>query len=163
MKIELTKIKYAAFASEETSCFEAVVIIDGKPAGRVSNDGHGGADRYEPWSLQETINAYAKTLPPLPSPFSDDSTPLDMNADLLIGELLDAHLAIKDLKRALKAKVLFEKEDGRLYETKRLPKGTDIAALAKTYATKQGVKAVLNLLPEQEALAVYKRAGSVRP
>lgn len=44
MKIELKNIKYSAFASEETHCYEAALYVDGKPLAIVRNDGHGGAD-----------------------------------------------------------------------------------------------------------------------
>ena len=47
-KIELKNIKYAAFASEETHCYEATLYVNGKRFAHVSNDGHGGCDRQEP-------------------------------------------------------------------------------------------------------------------
>lgn len=47
-RIELKNVRYAAFASEETSCFQATVYVDGKPFCLASNDGHGGPDFYEP-------------------------------------------------------------------------------------------------------------------
>jgi hypothetical protein len=46
-KIELKNLKYAAFASEETSCFEATVYVDGKRFCIASNEGRGGCDSYE--------------------------------------------------------------------------------------------------------------------
>jgi hypothetical protein len=44
MKVELKNVKYSAFASQETHCFEATVYIDGKRVGTVSNEGYGGPD-----------------------------------------------------------------------------------------------------------------------
>ena len=52
MKLGLVKVKHAAFASQETHCFEAVLTIDSVPAFHVSNDGHGGADFYRPLPKQ---------------------------------------------------------------------------------------------------------------
>lgn len=46
MKITIKNIKYSAFASEETHCFQATVYVDGKRAFGVKNDGHGGPDDY---------------------------------------------------------------------------------------------------------------------
>lgn len=43
----LKNLKYAAFASEETHCFEATVYVDGKRFCIASNEGHGGPDRYD--------------------------------------------------------------------------------------------------------------------
>ena len=48
MKITLKNIKYAAFASQETSCFEATIYLDGKRLCIVSNEGRGGCDDYQP-------------------------------------------------------------------------------------------------------------------
>ena len=46
MKIELKAIQYSAFASEETSCYQANLYVDGKKIGTVSNAGHGGCDDF---------------------------------------------------------------------------------------------------------------------
>lgn len=43
MEITLKNIKVAKFMSEETTCFQAVVYVDGKKAGMAQNDGHGGS------------------------------------------------------------------------------------------------------------------------
>lgn len=47
-RIQLKNVKYAAFASEETHCYEASVYFDGKKVGTVKNDGHGGCDYQYP-------------------------------------------------------------------------------------------------------------------
>jgi len=46
MKIILKNIKYSAFASQETHCYEATIYIDGKKFCGVNNTGHGGGDDY---------------------------------------------------------------------------------------------------------------------
>ena len=46
-KIILKNLKYAAFASEETSCFSATVYCDGKRLCTARNDGRGGCDSYD--------------------------------------------------------------------------------------------------------------------
>jgi hypothetical protein len=58
MKVTLSKIKYAAFASQETNCFEAVVLLDGVPSIHVRNDGHGGCN-YE----RDIVPGSSKRLP----------------------------------------------------------------------------------------------------
>lgn len=152
MKIELRNVKYAAFASEETACFSATVIIDGKPAGTVSNQGHGGADMHHPLSLEERLNAYAKTLPS----YVAFGQTFDQNAETVISDLLDEHLLKRDYKRAVASRVLFICNDGRLYESsKRIPK-MQLAALIEKTKARSDVKHVLNMLPEDEGFALFK-------
>lgn len=52
MNIELKNIKYSAFASHETHCFQATLYVDGKRTATVSNDGNGGCDLVEPISVK---------------------------------------------------------------------------------------------------------------
>lgn len=47
MKYKLKGIKYAAFASEETACYQAGIYRDGRKVGEVSNDGHGAPDMFQ--------------------------------------------------------------------------------------------------------------------
>lgn len=103
MKIELKNVKHSEFASHETDCFEASVYLDGKRAGMVSNDGHGGCNDYHPWQMKEQIDAYAATLPP--TVFEDIQ--LQPNADILIGDLLNAYLRLKEHKRICRNRTVF--------------------------------------------------------
>lgn len=48
MNFQLKNIKYSAFASEETHCYEATLYLNGKRFCIVSNSGHGGCDDYHP-------------------------------------------------------------------------------------------------------------------
>lgn len=45
--ITITKFKYYPELTEETYCFTAVVLLDGKRIGQAKNDGHGGETRLE--------------------------------------------------------------------------------------------------------------------
>lgn len=163
MKIELRNIKRAAFASEETDCFTATVYIDGVRAGEVSNDGHGGCNRYHPRSLEERLTAHAKTLPMVVSDTLKDGNgqpfTYQPDADAVIGDLLSAHMAEKDLKRALKSRLLWT-EGAKLWQSKKVPETTlktwldDPRTLVKERAA--GEK-VLNLLPFDQALAIYRQ------
>lgn len=151
MKIELTHVKHAAFASEETQCFSAIIYLDGVVAGEVSNDGHGGPNRYHPREVQDRLDAYGKTLPPMVA----HGYTLPMDADLLIGEVLDKFLALRDLKRILKKRLLTLR-GGKIYQTKVYPAPVLAKHLADPdLATKLKAEKVLNLLPEAEALELY--------
>jgi len=46
--IELKNLKVAEFASEETTCYEATVYVDGKRFCIASNQGHGGESSHDP-------------------------------------------------------------------------------------------------------------------
>lgn len=152
MKIELRNVKYAAFASEETACFSATVVIDGKPAGTVSNQGHGGADMYHPVSLEERLNAYAKTLPP----FVAYGETFDHDADTVIGDLLDEHLLKRDYKRVIGSRLLYVGNDDKLYESKRRVPKAQLAELIEKAKARSDVKRVLNALSEDEGFALFK-------
>lgn len=157
MNIELKSVKYAAFASEETACFRAVVFIDGVKAGEVSNDGHGGCDMFSPWSLADRLNEYAKTLPAEPLGFKDDGGKPYMHqpdAESLIGRALDAWLMARDFDRAIKRRVLFTKADGKVYQTPTMPPERVRDLLANPQRLKGAVQ-VLNSLPRDQALAAY--------
>lgn len=165
MKIELKNIKYADFASHETSCYEATIYIDGKKVGTVENDGHGGTDMVHPWSVAQQIDAYAATLPKIVCSFEDPDTgkPAEMsqNHETIFGEILSDWLSAKDLKRAMAKRILFVKEDGRLYETKtqkmeELRLTLSIDSLAK----RLGATAILNLMPFEQALNIYKKVAA---
>lgn len=136
MKIELKRISYNARLSQETPAFAADVWIDGKKRGTAENDGHGGSTLIHPFDLEREIEAYAKTLPPIEV---KGCGPLQPTADIVLGDLLYAFLAQRDLKRRLARKTVFVR-DGKLYETK---------ADAPPNAT------VLNRLPFEEAFALF--------
>lgn len=101
--VELRNVKCAAFASQETSCFAATVYIDGEKQGTVENDGHGGCNFYHPFSIQDKLAAIAATLPDI----QFDGQTLKQDADILIGDLLNAYLQKRDLKRLCSKKTLF--------------------------------------------------------
>jgi hypothetical protein len=110
MKITLKNIKYSAFASEETNCFSATIYIDGKKACEVRNGGYGGPNEYGDHEVIQQINKYAKTLPKLVCDFTDsDGKPveLEMDADLIIDRIVEAHLERKETMRLCKGRTVF--------------------------------------------------------
>ena len=70
MKLELRNIKYSSFASQETSCYQAKLYVDGKPFATVGNEGCGGCDYQHSLTKQdkafydklEEIITYLKTF-----------------------------------------------------------------------------------------------------
>lgn len=152
-KIELKNVKHAGFASQETDCFEASVYIDGVRAGTVSNEGHGGANRYQPHDLQTKLDEHGKTLPPIEA----YGEAMPQTADILIGELFSDFLAAKDIKRICKNRVMFIR-DGRIMQTKTLTPQVLAQALSAPEATSKQLKAdkILNGLPLEEAIRLFR-------
>ena len=145
MKIELKNIKYAAFASQETSCYEATIYIDGVRVGTVENNGHGGCDHIHPHAVEQRINEWA--------------APYD--AETIFGELLDTWLQERDLKRAMSRRILFRRE-GRLLETNAHSAAELKARLEQgDLAEKLRAEVILNLLPFADASAIYRARGSI--
>ena len=163
MKIELKNIKHSEFASHETNCYQATIYIDGKRVGTVENQGYGGCDFVHPPSVAHQINEYAKTLPKRVCKFIDPDTgklaELEQDCETIFGELVNDWLIAKDLKRALSKRVLFTKEDGNIYQTKAMASDALKRYLSepKLPTLYQG-KTVLNLLPFDQALNIYKGA-----
>jgi hypothetical protein len=154
-KIEVRNVRVLNSASEETLCFTATVVVDGLVAGAVSNDGRGGANRYEPHTLERVLTAYAATLPPLSY---GDNTPktLPHNADSAIGEVVDEFLSRKELERTLKNYVVFLSNTNALKKSRKLAKGADSKVAAQVWVGRPEVNAVLNLLPVEEALKIWR-------
>ena len=70
MKIELKNIKYSDWASEETSCFQANIYLNGKKVGFCNNDGKGGCTSYNrvtgvSYEVIMEMERYCEGLPPL--------------------------------------------------------------------------------------------------
>ena len=166
MKIELKNIKYSEFASHETSCYEATIYIDGKKAGTVENGGYGGCDSVHPYQVAQQIDAYAKTLPKTVCSFNDPETgklaEMEQTHETIFGEILTDWLHAKDLNRAMSRCVMFTREDGRVYQSAGMKK----EALAKYLSEGKlsealRAKEILNLLPLDRALEIYKQGATI--
>jgi hypothetical protein len=166
MKIELKNIKHSEFASHETNCYEATIYINGKREGLVSNDGQGGCDNVTPWQLAQEIDAYAKTLPPVVCEWIDPKTGkpfvLEQTHETIFGDLLNEWLHAKDLKKVMAKRIIFQKEDGKIYETKTMPAAELKVHLNQTRLQEMlKAKTILNLLPFDKALTIYRENANV--
>ncbi|WP_298938013.1 hypothetical protein [uncultured Ruegeria sp.] len=157
MKIELKNIKYAAFASEETSCYTASLYVDGKKIGEVSNDGKGGCDlfRGDHVAYKEADTWCRQNLPKWSLPeFSDEEHETDLEHHC--GSLLETWQYTKDYKRLIKIKVLFIFPDKPgVYEIKH--RGQAERVVEKLQAQHPGIR-ILNTLPLDEAVALFRSA-----
>jgi hypothetical protein len=108
----LKKIKFAPWASEETYCFDAELVINNKSFGVVSNSGRGSCHSYEMSNTQQT--GLNETLQTWAAHHMDEwmknnelqpSTPASKEAahyealDMLVSELLYQHAMILEAKK----------------------------------------------------------------
>jgi hypothetical protein len=115
--------------------------------------------------VAQQIDAYAKTLPPVVCKWIDPDTgkPAEMEQthETIFGDILTNWLHAKDLKRAMSRCVMFTREDGRVYQSAGMKK----EALAKYLSEGKlsealRAKEILNLLPLDRALEIYKQGAT---
>jgi hypothetical protein len=167
MKIEVRNVKFAAFASQETNCFEATIWIDGKRVGAARNEGHGGSTYIEPRACEERLNTYAATLPKVVTDMKDKDDPSGFftyapTGESLVDALVEEALVERDLKKALRKRILFTKPGkAGIFQTHVIK--ADRLALALTdpdLVQKLKADKILNLLPLAEAVVLYKAGAS---
>lgn len=119
-KLTLKSFKTVRWMSEETICFTATVLLDGKVIGTASNEGHGGctfvrfegANRFENEALAE---AFAKSLNPADFKgweFLTNGFTLDVLVDILVEKEEKKKEDLKTVKKVKKDcldKVIFLK------------------------------------------------------
>lgn len=110
MKIELRSIKVHASMSEETTCYEAVLYVDGKKACMVSNRGRGGCDdqRWLPGAPRQAVEDHFDAMPAYVQHYGDDIDPFETKPDLesWCSDQITVHGALKDYKRAIRKNVV---------------------------------------------------------
>jgi len=161
-RVTLRALKYAAFQSHETHCFEATIYLDGKKAGTADDDGNGGMVNIHPQSLRDQLDAYGKTFP-------DDNShgiTISIDAEIIIRELVNDWLLARDVKRDLAKKVMYTvADDDGLYETKAIPGLAQHVAKGEAHMRnymrnfKRPPVKILNLLPLEEAVELYRKAA----
>jgi hypothetical protein len=156
MKVELKNIKYAAFASQETNCFEATLYVNGKRRGTVRNDGHGGCNYYTDHEAERELDEYAKTLPKESFTFEGVTLDLQKDGDSIVDDILTDHLTRKHLQKKMRSKVMFVQEQ-KLWETSTFSK-QDMPRAIKHY-TEKGFP-VLNIMPLDHAIEIYRRTAA---
>ena len=171
--ITIKNIKHAAFASEETHCFEATIYIDNKRSLRVSNDGHGGPNQYY-HTKDQTDSAFkdqfnraiiigeryvqehhTRSWDEYASSWSGNSELLDW----LINDLMNEHFVLKEMRNVMKKKiVLFDKKDQQVYSFKQKPTQEAVAYYRKKHLL-DGKKPwlFLNDLPEAESFYYWRK------
>ena len=160
MKIELRKVSYSPALSEETSNFHADIWIDGKKEGYAQNHGTGGATNVQPNTLRARLDTYGKTLPEVDigTPTGGPPRMIVQDAEWIVDNLLTNWIVRRDLKRSLKNRALYtHMEKPGIFQSKVLTAEQLKQVLeSEDIKAKWNVKAWLNTMPEEEAVAIYR-------
>lgn len=166
--ITIKNLKVNATLSEETTCYSATIYVDGKKFGETGNDGHGGCDRIlscAPGVTRADFAALddriAATYPRII--YGEDKTDLGpCNLEWLVSGLIEDAEWVRDYRRAVKGKVLFTVpgETG-VSQIKVKPPHTEAQYLAHI-AQKYPGAVILNALPEDEAVKLFRENVKVR-
>lgn len=108
MEIEIKGLRTNKAFSEETTCYQATIYVDGKAAFAASNDGHGGCDFYRPLPgydgpSEKEISDWLKANK---EPMVSHGMTLEYDLELFVGELIEAIDRQKTLARMLKSKIV---------------------------------------------------------
>lgn len=166
MKIELKNIKHSQFASEETNCFQATIYVNGKKAGGAKNDGNGGQTHiwWDNRDLGTQAEAHVAALPEETTVFGDQEFTMKPTIDSFVDDLLMDHLIAKDFKRDIKNRLLFTKKgESGVSQTKRIETASMQRLIGsgeervKEALKVQNIDQILNFLPADEALKIYRK------
>lgn len=145
MKIQLQKLKLSPTLSQETTAYTAVILVDGRPAFRASNHGHGAADQFHAVRDYDgpdlaTVNQWLASNEPPGEPLEADPAKRSAfdcghacDLELFVARLIDQHQAEKQLSRLLKASILRIGGDDQIYKLKMIPSEAGIAAVRETH------------------------------
>ena len=159
MKIEIKNVKHSAFASQETHCFQATVYVDGKRSFTAFNEGFGGCNSYQQFKdgdFKEVNAQVSKINEELNKEIIKTSFgEIRNDLDIVIGDLLNEFLAIREVKQQLRSIVYVL--DGNLYAMppKLKPTKENIQRVRDTdWWDEKAV--ILNELSLEDAIDVYK-------
>ena len=177
-RITLKSIKYTAWASQETHCFQAVIYLDGKRALNVENDGRGACNNY--WGIKDqTKSEELEMLTKCTKYGADfikenrdltmevDGETIDMSdmpeselLDWLIADLVNEHLCLKEMKRCLKKKIFFfDTENKNIYSFNLKPTTEAMSSCKRNYSDKDHW-VYLNDVSEQEAFKLWRKSSA---
>lgn len=157
MQISLKNIKYSAFASHDSHCFEATVYVDGKRAFGVENDGHGGPNNYFPLNKQQTGKAVQEWIDRIDSELGQQTLQhgdfeISNCLTIEIGERINEWLLRKEARNILRRVTYLR--DGQIFrlEAKFKPSPATLEKV-KQASWWQDDFILLNELPREEAIA----------
>jgi hypothetical protein len=171
-RVSLKNLKVADFASEETLCFSAIVLFDGKPIADARNDGHGGCTFLHPLKDAQPrlsdAEGFAKGLPPVVTEYDDPNDrsgklTIDVTLDFLVDHIAQETHANRQIRTAFNRDIagkVFYIRDNRLLFLKgvKLKEVPDKPRLFANLRAKHGPAiTILNELPQDEAFVLWKK------
>lgn len=167
MHIMLKNVRVYEDMSEETTAFMATVYVDGKKLTTVKNDGRGGSHCYGNYLAIKVVDAYAKSLPPMVYDAGDGQTfDVPQDADTLIDNALNDYLTCRDIKKAIKTRLIVLMPDGTLVQGRKLPP-VEIDYVLKdkqqlaAIVSRWGGVACFNTMPIQDQVEAWVRNSEV--
>ena len=161
MSLELKNIKYSAFASQETHCYQAYLYFKGKKVASVGNDGHGGCD-HQHFTSKEAEKAVHEWLWGMGGywPHNCDkygeATALEFWCCYRVNDFLQQ----KDLKKLLSKRVVYTiKGEEGIWQTQAAPRAAVRDKWIEEVLERPDTDQVLNKLSLGEAIALYKGAS----
>lgn len=152
--ITLANVKLHVGLSEETPCYTATVLVDGKKFADVSNHGHGGCDMVSA-SHTAVAELNARIAATYPQINLYDDVMADQDFETLCHTLVWEFADQRNFRSSLSRKVLARRPDGNIVDFK----GKKTDALLAAVRKKEGYT-VLNDLSFDEAWAMFKAAPS---
>ena len=156
MKFEIRNVKYSAFHSQETHCFEATLYVDDKKAFGVTNDGWGGCDSY--YKVKGGVanpNLYAAQIDEelAKEEIESEFGGLTNSLEIVVGNLVNEYLAAKEIKKVFR-RICYVKDDcnhGEYYRAPaRVKPNADGFAQLRRQAWWRNDYVILNELPADE-------------
>lgn len=174
--IEIKNLKYSGFASQETHCFEGTVYVNGERFCSAFNEGHGGCDRYDPTVKDMTSSQLYAKIKKIDAALAvekadefkthtrkDGSTfTIGPDFEWMVCEAVNIALATKEMKAKLRRRLMWLKpnddpSEGFYSYTIKTKKEVP-AAVEQARKTHGDDIRILNLMPEAEALAIWRGA-----
>lgn len=179
IQIALKAVRVDKRLSEETHCYSAVLVVDGKDFAIVGNAGHGGDDDvktffppFGPKDLDEVERRVKAEHPPLDMTAYGFKEPLPASLETVCGGLVEDFMREQDLTKVLRNKVAFF-EGGLPPEGTTAPLFTIAMQKAKGRRPADTVESlteyvvktypgalVLNGLPKDKQMEAYLRANA---
>lgn len=176
-RLQLKSITVSAFASEETHCYEGTLWLDGKKAARLMNEGHGGPDMITPidgWARRENeLSAEIRAILEATGYIAEWEAEMheagllsysaadESGLALIEGwacEEVNKNLMGKKMRRELNRAVLTI-DGGEIWNLRYKGKRKPDAALIDKARAKRPAGTILNELPFDKALALFRDAA----
>jgi hypothetical protein len=112
--IALRGLKINKQLSEETTCFSATLMVNGKPAAKIGNRGHGGDNMYDviDHSLMAIFRDYCKDQPMIAWGYGPGET-MEATDETVIARMMDELESLRQVRGWCKKWTVFRMRDDK--------------------------------------------------